>query len=50
LREGFCSALHLGWLCQPVTLRSAQSVFCGIHAAAKNGFQLFRAAAAARTL
>ncbi len=32
------------------TLYSAQSVFCGVHAAAKKGLEFFRAAAAARTL
>jgi len=35
---------------QSATLRFAQSVFCGVHAAAKNGLDLFRGAAVPRTL
>ena len=33
-----------------VTLAPSKVFFCGVHAAAKNGLDLFRAAAAARTL
>ena len=42
-------ASRLGWLCQPATLRCAQSVFCDVHAAAKNEFHFFRGLRAANS-
>ena len=48
--EGFRFAPRLGWLCQPATLRAAQSVFCGVHAAAKNGFHFIRAVRGANSV
>ena len=51
LQEKF-SLRSAPWLAvgQPATLRSAQSVFCDVHAAAKNGLDLFRAVRGANSV